>query len=373
MPPIYRSPFLSVDIEVENGISHVHARGPLARLPWVRRMLSMLDGERVVAHDAHEVRLSTWLPPIPSPAFGRLTRSQLLAMLGRHTPDQLTVSITETCPNRCVHCALPDTHHRLSLTPPQIEHIITQALDMGTTSIVLDGGEPMCYEGVERLPTCVDERAICTMFTSGSGATRKKLEALARAGLYSVHVSIDSPVQEEHDAMRGREGVFEEARRCVRHARDVGLLCDIYVVLSRDNVHHLPALYDLACEWGAHELSFYEIVPTGRYMHTDRSLTPEDRKTLDAFMRHYHGELVHEGGVRVFSIIHAMDTLGCAAGRRWLHITPAGDVLPCACIPLPYGNALSEPLRTIWARIRADGAYNAKTCLMRSAAFRERL
>jgi len=370
---MYRSPLLSVDIEVESGISHVHARGPLARLPWVRRMLSLLDGERVVAHDAHCVYLSTWLPPIPSPAFGRLARSQLRAMLGWHTPDQITVSITESCPNRCAHCALPDTHRRLSLTHAQMEHIVSQALDMGATSIVLDGGEPMLYPEVEKIPAMVDERAICTMFTSGSGATRERLEALARAGLYSVHVSLDSPIEEEHDAMRGREGVFEDARRCVRYARRAGLLCDIYVVLSRDNVHHLPSLYELAQRWGAHELSLYEIVPTGRYMHTDRSLGKEGREVLDAFMRHYHEELVHDCSVRVFSIIHAMDTLGCAAGRRWLHITPSGDVLPCACIPLSYGNALREELRTIWRRIRRDGAYNAKACLMREPAFRERL
>ncbi|MHC1597312.1 MAG: radical SAM/SPASM domain-containing protein [Methermicoccaceae archaeon] len=375
MPKLYSSVLLDVDIEVEDGITDVRATGVLSRLGFVRRMLGLLDGQRAVRYDGKRVYLSTWLPPIPSGAFTRLVKSQMRAMAGRYTPDQLTVSITESCPNRCRHCALPDSHRGLSLSYEQIAHIVREALEMGTTSLVIDGGEPLTYAGVEHIPALVDERAITTMFTSASTATREKLASLKRAGLYSLHVSLDSPVEEEHDAMRGREGVFEQAERCVRWAREVGLLCDIYVVLSRDNVHHLQGFYELAKQWGAHELSFYEIVPTGRYMDTDRSLTPQDRKTLDEFMARYERELSTErDGVRVFSIIGSMRELGCAAGRRWAHITPSGDVLPCACIPLPYGNVLREPLRAIWRRIRADGAYRgAGECLMRNPSFRARL
>ncbi len=375
MLPVYHSALLNVDIEVMHGLTRVHARGPLAALGFVRGALAMLDRQRPVAHDAEHIYLSTWLPPIPSPAFTRLVKSQMRTMLGMYTPDQLTVSITESCPNRCAHCALPDSHRGLFLSLEQVGDIAAQALDMGTSSLVIDGGEPMTYEGVEKIPTYVDERAITTMFSSGSTATRKKLTALKDAGLYSIHVSLDSPLEEEHDAMRGREGVFEEARMCVKWARSVGLLCDIYVVLSKDNVHHLPRFYELAEQWGANELSFYGIVPTGRYMHTDRSLGEEGRRVLDGFMASHSSELALErSGVRVFSLISSLDVLGCAAGRRWLHITPSGDVLPCACIPLSYGNVLKEPLRDVWRRIRADGAYcGGRECLMRKSEFRVRL
>jgi len=375
MLPVYYSALLKVDIEVVNGLTRVHATGPLARLGFVQRALAMLDRQRAVAHDGGHVHLSTWLPPIPSPAFTRLVKSQMRTMLGRYTPDQLTVSITESCPNRCAHCALPDSHRGLSLSLEQVRDIAAQALDMGSTSFVIDGGEPMTYGGVEKIPTYVDERAITTMFTSGSTATREKLAALKDAGLYSVHVSLDSPIEREHDAMRGREGVFEEARACVKWARSVGLLCDIYVVLSKDNVQHLSRFYELAEQWGANELSFYEIVPTGRYIHTDRSLGEEDRRAFDEFVASHASEPAFgRSGVRVFSLISSLDVLGCAAGRRWLHITPSGDVLPCACIPLPYGNVLKEPLRDVWRRIRADGAYcGGGECLMRKSEFRARL
>ena len=70
-----------------------------------------------------------------------------------------------------------------------------------------------------------------------------------------------------------------------------GLLVNIYVVLSRDNVNELEELYALASELGVHELSFYEIVPTGRWMdHASEIMTPKDLRKFDNFVSRCQGE-----------------------------------------------------------------------------------
>ena len=154
----------------------------------------------------------------------------------------------------------------------------------------------------------------------------------------------------------------------IRHCTDAGLLVDIYVVIAPHNIYDLDAFYDLAVDMKVHELSFYEIVPTGRWIdHEKDILLPRHRVILDEFTSHRHG-----GPVKVFSIPQIMDVTGCFAGRRWLHVTPLGDVLPCACIPIPYGNIYNDPIKDIWQRIQKTGIYRARSCLMRDSTFRDK-
>ena len=368
--PLYKRPWFSVWLDANGRMSMKGILAPIVK-PFTSDLLDLFENSIPIGENGEELLFSTWVPPIPGKAFDRLVKSQFNARLGKNIPDQVTISITEECPNRCIHCALPDTDNRDSLSPDEVKEIIDQVTGMGTTMIIFDGGEPMVYPELAEVVSHVDpDKAIATVFTSGTGLTRELAESLRSAGMFAVNVSLDSPYQEEHDRMRGRSGVFGDALAAIKNSLAAGMLVNIYVVLSPMNVNDLREFYSLAVETGAHELSFYEIVPTGRWIdHESDVLSNSDRETLDSFVKW----AADDRRVRVFSIPHAMKTTGCFAGRRWLHITPQGDVLPCACIPIPYGNIREERIRTIWKRIRKDSAYNAKSCLMRDPEFRRRL
>jgi MoaA/NifB/PqqE/SkfB family radical SAM enzyme len=375
---IYNNFLFKVFAYIDNGSVRVETSGPMRFLldRFTSPLVSIFEGEVPVRVTEDTLFFSTWIPPIPSQAFNRLVRSQIKNMMAQTlwklgipaytNPEQVTISITEECPNRCIHCALPDTKNKASLSVPVIKDIIDQSVEMGATQIIFDGGEPIVYEGLEELVSYVRDGAITTVFTSGSGLTRKKALALAEAGMYSVNVSLDSPKEAEHDRIRGREGVFSDAMNAIRYCLDAGMLVDIYVVVAPHNIHDLDEFYNLAESKGVHELSFYEIVPTGRWIdHKKDILLPEHHQLLDEFILQRSG-----GSVKVFSIPHVMSTTGCFAGRRWLHVTPQGNVLPCACIPIPYGNVHDEPLKDIWQRIQNTGIYRSPDCLMRNEIFR---
>ncbi|HNW38481.1 MAG TPA: radical SAM protein, partial [Methanosarcina vacuolata] len=336
----------------------------------LEKNLSIFEGEKPAKVEADRLICSTWMPPVPSKGFDRLVKSQLSFILGKMIPDQVTISITEECPNNCIHCALPDTKNRKKLAPDIVKSTIDQVLEMGTTFVIFDGGEPLTYPGLEDLIRYVDpEKAITGMFTSGVGLTEERARRLKEAGLYSLTVSFDSPYEDKHDYVRGRKGVFNSAVEAVKNGLKAGLLVNIYVVLSRDNVNELEELYALASELGVHELSFYEIVPTGRWMdHASEIMTPKDLRKFENFVS---GAREKEGP-RIFPIPQVMKTTGCMAGRKWLHITPEGNILPCACIPIPYGNVHRDRIKDVWKKIRKDPAYNAKCCLMRNPEFREK-
>ena len=370
---LYKSPFFKVYAEVDDGIVRIGTRGLVSSFvkPMLKDMLDIFDDVKPAKAGNQELIFSTWMPPIPGTAFNRLVSSQVGSVRGKMIPEQVTISITEECPNECVHCALPDTHNKETLSSVMVKDVIDQALKMGTTLIIFDGGEPLLYDGLEGLISHVDRsRAISTIFTSGTGLTEEKALSLKEAGLYTVNVSLDSADPEKHDIMRGRNGVYNDAISAIKNSINAGLLVNIYVVLSPQNIDELDNFYDLGRELGVHEISFYEIVPAGRWIHElDNILSSSDHEKLEHFVERTH----NSEGPRVFSIPHAMRSTGCFAGRKWVHISPQGNVFPCACIPRSFGNIHEHTLSKIWNKMRGDKVFSGKTtmCHMRNPDFRK--
>jgi MoaA/NifB/PqqE/SkfB family radical SAM enzyme len=367
---LYRGIGFEVNAEVLNRWIKVKVEGKLSSAikPLIKKMIKLLDGEKLIEYTSNQLYISTWLPPVPSKPFERYSKAQLNALIGKMVPDQVTIAITEECPNFCKHCALPDTKSKAMLSLNEIEAAVEQTLALGTTLVIFDGGEPMTYPNLARAVKLVDSsKAISTLFTSGYGLTFERAVELKQAGLYAVNVSFDFPDEKRHDKMRGRDGVFAEAIAAVENCLKAKLFTDIYVVLSPENIDYLEDFYSLAVETHAHELTFYEIVPTGRWFNRE-TLNQSDREKLDRFMESAR----KRDGPRVMSIPHIMKTTGCFAGRKWLHITPKGDIWPCACIPISYGNIKSEKLKEVWRKIRAHEAYRGfnSECLMRNSKFR---
>ncbi|MCX6677819.1 MAG: radical SAM protein [Methanothrix sp.] len=368
--PLYDSPLLRAEARmqedqmqqglVKKGRVRVDACGPLAHLPPIKSALQMFDRQLPAYADCEKLCLSTWIPPIPSRAFSRLADSRLRALLGRRTPDQVTISITEECPNRCAHCALPNSGNKLCLPPHIVKDIIGQILDMGTTLVIFDGGEPALYRELPELVASVDDRAVSTLFTSGAGFTAALARRLKEAGLYAVNVSLDSPIETEHDAMRGRVGVFSEAMSAMENAIAAGLLVDLYVVLRRENMPHLHSFHELARRMGVHELTFFEVVCTGRWSERQNiALLPGHHALLADFVRG------SEAAPRIFSVPEAYKSFGCFAATSWMHITPAGEVYPCSCYPQSWGSIFEKSIKKIWRRMGAFPYKKSKVCPMR--------
>jgi len=353
--PLSTNPLLKAEAVIENGRIKIQSRGPFAMVPTIKSAISMVDGQ-VPAYVGERLHLSTWFPPIPSPAFDRLVKSYVKSVFGIRTPDQVTISITEECPNRCLHCALPDSGHHFRLEPDEVTSVIKQVLDLGTTLVIFDGGEPTTYRELPELVASVDDRAISAMFTSGAGFSLTLAERLKEAGLSAVNVSLDSPFEDEHDRMRGRSGAFKDAQIAVKNALKVGLLVDLYVVLRSDNISQIDAFHQLTKSVGAHELTFFEVVPVGRWAKKEGvTLSEDDHVLLDRFVNKVTSP-------RIFSVPSAFREFGCFAGRNWLHVTPKGEVYPCACLPYVAGNVKEESMGMIWKNMAQLPYRNKKIC-----------
>lgn len=375
---IYKNCFFSVYIVLKN-IGHkrtvVKTGGLFSPLlkKTVTEELNFFNDQKIIEANQQRVIFSTWMPPIPSPAFGRLVRSRFKSFFGIYMPEQMTLSITEECPNKCLHCALPNKNNSSSLSLTDAKTAIDQAISMGVSHIIFDGGEPLLYRDLEELIRHVDpDKAIAGMFTSGVGFTKEKAIKLKKAGLYSVTFSFDSAFEEKHDEMRGRKGTYKEAIEGIAFAKDAGLFVNMYNVLGPHNINEIDDLYNLAKERDVDELSFYEIVPTGRWMKkTDKILSARDHIYFKKFLKKHK----YDDGPRIFAGPEIIEKFGCMAGKQWIHVTPEGDVLPCSCIPIPYGNIKDkkDSMKSAWKKIRNDKSYFKKQkCLMRNSDFRKK-
>jgi MoaA/NifB/PqqE/SkfB family radical SAM enzyme len=148
----------------------------------------------------------------------------------------------------------------------------------------------------------------------------------------------------------------------------------MFVVVSPHNIDELEDFYGMAESVGMHELSLYEIVAVGRWLeHEDEVISDSDVKMMGKFQKKKNKKT---GGPRVTALPYFLgpEQFGCFAGRRWMHVTASGDVLPCAYTPLSFGNITEERLDTIWKRMGQHEAYrkHADFCRMRDKQFRQK-
>jgi len=371
---IAEKPMLRIEASYEGQGIKLSPRGPLYHLakPVMNLVNRVFSEEKPISSGPDKFIFSTWVPPAPSPAFDRMLSAQVGSILGKKIPDQLSVAVIRACPNHCIHCSAPASKGEI-LSPEMVKRAVNDGLDMGSYLITFDGGEPMLRQELPEMVASVDERAVATTFSSGYGLTPKRAAELKRAGLYAVRISIDSPLEAEHDRVRGRDGAFGDALSGIKNALESALLVDMFMVTSPTNIDHLEEAYSLATELGVHELSFYEIVAVGRWAsHQDEVLSKGDAERLERFQKDKNSRA--EGPrVTAFPYLLNEKMFGCFAGRRWAHINASGDVLPCAYMPLRFGNIRDRSLKDIWKDMSKYSWFSKRcSCQMKDPSFREK-
>ncbi|MGP8320715.1 MAG: radical SAM protein [Methanosarcinaceae archaeon] len=374
---VYDKSVIKVNASAQNGKIVLDAEGAMAPIakPIIKRINKIFQEEKPISVDDNEIIFSTWVPPIPGKVFDRLISAEVGAIIKKRIPDQLSIGITARCPNNCIHCGASDIIADPELSFEEINDTIDQSLDLGAYLISFDGGETMLRKDLVDMVANVDKtRAITTCFTSGYGLTEQRAHDLKSAGMYAIRISIDSPFEKEHDRVRGRDGAYMDAINGIKNARAAGILTDMFVVVSPDNIDDLDDFYNLAEEMDMQEMSIYEIIAVGRWInHEDEVINRKDVSRLEKFQKRINAK---PGGPRVTAFPYFMgpDQFGCFAGRRWVHVTSAGDVLPCAYTPLSFGNIRENKLEEIWKRMGKHIAYksSADYCMMRNPEFRSK-
>jgi len=308
-------------------------------------------------------------PPMGSPATRRrirlimenMVRSAKPGAIGlARTPHVATVAVTYNCQCECAHCSAADYQQETgrnghALKYHELRGAIDEALDLGTTCVVLTGGEPLLYEKIYDLVAAVDRsRSVCTLFSNGEFLRERTIARLKAAGLYGVFVSFDFPDAARHDANRGRPGLFAKAARGLELCREAGLLTGISTYVTREKMCNgeMDDMMDLARTLNVLEVFLFDVIPVGRMeQRRECLLTDEEAAQVKEFRQRYaerldYPRVIHQ--TMFASIAYPCVAEGCPAAMVQLHLRANGDVSPCDFTPLSFGNIRERPLREIW-------------------------
>ena len=133
---------------------------------------------------------------VPAPVF---TGGPLADMRGRSMRD-LRISVTDRCNFRCTYCMPREVFdagykflpHDAILSFEEIARLARVFVGLGVEKIRLTGGEPLVRRDVHRLVAMLQGLNVEITLTTNGSLLAKQAQALARAGLNRVTVSLDS-------------------------------------------------------------------------------------------------------------------------------------------------------------------------------------
>lgn len=353
----------------------------LADLPAILRMFAPLVGRAPAAHLVYllrrmrnekphrfdgQVRINSFFPPYPSPAFDRFCRAIIDR---RRVPFSTYLAVTHACPFSCGHCSYAGRRGG-HMTREQMLALVPQIQSLGTCTLGLTGGEPMLCDHLEEIVAAAAPQMATIVFTTGHRLDRRRAERLRTAGVSCVTVGIESDDADVHDRVRGRAGSFAEARDAVANCRACGLYTALSTIGTREKIASggLDRMHDLSAAWGVQEFRLLAPVATGAWSGCGSAmLTPAERRALFDF--HVRHNRAHGGpAVASFAYLESDELFGCGAGYHHLFIDAAGEVCPCDLTPMSFGNAVAEPLAAIWRRMGQHFALPRRGCLMSGIA-----
>jgi cyclic pyranopterin phosphate synthase len=181
----------------------------------------------------------------------------------------LRVSVTDRCDLRCVYCMAEDMTFLPKaeiLTLEEIERLCAAFVAAGVRRLRITGGEPLVRRGVlslfDRLGAWLGHGLDELTLTTNGTQLARHAEALARAGVARVNVSLDT-LDPDRFARLTRWGRLDQVLGGIFAARDAGLAVRINAVALRGE--NEDELSDMVAWCGRHGFDFclIETMPMG--------------------------------------------------------------------------------------------------------------
>ena len=180
--------------------------------------------------------------------FRRL--QQLTPLLRSRLPGQIIIQYTDMCNALCPQCGMRATEsfRRSTLDLDTAKRIIDRAASNGVSALSLTGGEPLLFlEQVAELIRHARNAGITYTRTGTNGflfmnhdrpdyekRVSKIAETLARSGLYTFWISIDSCIPAIHEQMRGLPGIIAGIEKALPILHEHGIYPSANLGINRN-------------------------------------------------------------------------------------------------------------------------------------------
>ncbi len=273
---------------------------------------------------------------------------QLLRALAdkRGVPSGVHLQVADRCNHTCQHCyQVQGEKGEMSLDA--VKAVIDDLAAQGVLQLSVSGGEATLRRDLlDILRYARARRFAVRLYTNAFLIDEAMADALAAVGLYEVHVSVYSDVEDEHDAVTRVPGSHRRTLAGVRAMRARGMR----VVLKCPATALAPA-GAAGVERIAREL--------GCSFAPGADITPMENGSLEPLRVAQPFEALVKAGIITPWVPSEADAArratklrgpSCGVGRSSVVVLPNGDVLPCTDTPRAVGNLTREPLREVLER-----------------------
>jgi len=303
------------------------------------------------------VKLAPILRRALLPTFRRLEARQ-------HVLSYLFLELTHACNVACLHCGSDCT--RDTATPPlpredilRVMREIAAVQDPRRITVILSGGEPLCYPGLFELGAEIRRLGFpWGLVTNGFAWTEEQFAWAKAAGLCTITVSLDG-LEAEHDWLRGRTGSHQKAVNLLRMLQKDPFYAamDVITCVNQRNLPHLEELRDRLVSLGVPAWRLTTIFPIGRAAeNADLQLDATGFQTLMAKVEDFRSR----DGIRVTFAESAFlgrhecvvrdEPYFCRAGINIGGVMVNGDILACPNIDRRFaqGNIHRDSFMAVW-------------------------
>jgi radical SAM protein with 4Fe4S-binding SPASM domain len=232
--------------------------------------------------------------------------------------------------------------------------------DARCPSVSFTGGEPTLRRALPRFVAHAKALGMkVNLITNGQRLSERLVGRLVDAGLDSAQLSLEGPTAAVHDGLVGRAGAFERLWAGLERLRARGVRVHTNTTVSRRNLGQLEGLVELVAARGLERMTMNLCIPAGTAASGGLDLHVPYRE-IGAHVRRLRDHAVARGVHFVWyspipaclfnTVAEGLGNQGCAAADGLLHVSPAGDVLPCSSFRPDegLGNLLRQPFEEVW-------------------------
>ena len=292
------------------------------------------------------------LPPLNHRAFGRFVDDHLLKRIDG--PSHAQVGLTNACPQRCAYCYNRERRGQ-AMDTETILRTVRELKELGVCWLGLTGGEPLLNSDIVRIIEAAAGDCAVKLFTTGSTLTREKARELARAGLFSVSVSLDHWLPEIHDRNRGLAGAFATALQAIDIFKETGgIQVGVSAVVSREMIQNgqVEEFLEFLRGLGIDEAWLCEAKPSvAGFWDPGLVISEAEQRQIYRIQDRDN----RRAGMTVNYLGHfeSRDHFGCNAGHKMIFVDACGEVSPCVFTPMTFGNVRQRPLKEIFMGMKS--------------------
>lgn len=257
---------------------------------------------------------------------------QMVDSYGRKVTG-IRIALTPRCNLKCIYC-----HHEGELLPggeipgDMVVSIAKAAAELGMRSVKLTGGEPLLRKDLDLIIARIPQSLDISITTNGI-LLAERAEALARAGLDRVNVSLDSLQPNRYCQITGgRPGDLERVLAGIDASREADLLpIKLNFVVLKRNESEVPEMIDF-CRRRGLILQLIELLDiqgqgiSGDIEGIERSLAAQADSILTREMHRRKKYFLDGAEVEV---VRPMDNTEFCAHCTRLRVTSDGKIKPC--------------------------------------------